>query len=291
MSSETIVAVFDASEHANAAARELETAGVPTTAVKRYTKATMARQQEDVAIGKHRSLWSWLLGEETPNQDYTIYDRAIERGEEVLTVVTDQRDAARVVSILERHSPIDLDEKGATGIPRSTSASLTAGSEDTLPLASVQTDENATGVPGNAAPAKAEGEQVVPLAEEKLDIGKRTVERGTTRLRRYVVERPVEEQIRLRDETVSVERRPVTGSATVAPDAFTEKVVEVTETREEPVVGKVARVVEEVAVGKKATERVETVRDTVRKEEVDVDRPTDKPMSKSQGVSSGTNTE
>ena len=264
MTSETLVAVFDTAARADAAARELESSGVPAGCIKRYTKQSTL-EPGDVAVGhtKHRSFWSRLLGEEAPEQHYTAYDNALERGGEVLTVITDQRDADRVVSIVENHAPIGLEEEAGAGV----TAGAAAGS----------------------APVKTEGEQVVPLAEERLDVGKRTVERGTTRLRRYVVERPVEEQIRLRDETVSVERRPVSGSASVAPDAFTEKTVEVTETREEPVVEKVARVVEEVAVGKKANERVETVRDTVRREEVDVERPTDKPVSPSQGVSTSAN--
>jgi len=120
---------------------------------------------------------------------------------------------------------------------------------------------------------------VIPIAEETLDIGKRTVNRGTARIRRYVVESPVQEQVRLRNETVSIERRPVSGSAAVAPDAFTEKTVEVTETAEEAVAAKKARVKEEVVVKKDATERVETVRDTVRREEGEVDRAGDKPSS------------
>ena len=96
------------------------------------------------------------------------------------------------------------------------------------------------------------------------------MDRGTTRLRRYVVERPVEEQIRLRNETVSVHRRAVTAGDRVSPDAFTDKTIEVRETAEEAVVGKTARVVEEVVVQKGVDERVETVRDTVRREQVEI---------------------
>ena len=33
-------------------------------------------------------------------------------------------------------------------------------------------------------------EEVIPLSEEQLEVGKRTVDRGTTRIRRYVVEKP-----------------------------------------------------------------------------------------------------
>ena len=51
---------------------------------------------------------------------------------------------------------------------------------------------------------------------------------------------------------------------------FEERTVEVRETEEVPVVGKTARVVEEIAIRKEATERTETVKDTVRREEVEV---------------------
>ena len=49
------------------------------------------------------------------------------------------------------------------------------------------------------------------LAEERLEVGKRAVLGETTRVRRYTVEAPVEEQVSLRRESVSIERRPVTG--------------------------------------------------------------------------------
>ena len=64
------------------------------------------------------------------------------------------------------------------------------------------------------------------------------VETGRTRIRRYVIETPVEERIRLRTERVIIDRRrPVTGD-TVCPDAFTETMTEMTERAEEPVVQK-----------------------------------------------------
>ena len=120
-------------------------------------------------------------------------------------------------------------------------------------------------------------EEVIPLAEEELQVGKRTVDRGTTKIRRYVVRRRVEESVTLRDETVSVERRrPVTqGEAAVPAGAFEERTVEVHQTAEEPVVSKTARVAEEVVVRKNVTERTETVRDDVRREEVEVQKDAD----------------
>lgn len=53
---------------------------------------------------------------------------------------------------------------------------------------------------------------------EKLQVGKRTIDRGTTSIRRYVVRKPVEESVTLHDETVSIERRrPVTAGEAGVP--------------------------------------------------------------------------
>jgi hypothetical protein len=83
----------------------------------------------------------------------------------------------------------------------------------------------------------------------------------------------VEEAVRLREERVTVERRPVDRPATEADFAAADKeVVELTETAEEPVVSKRARVVEEVVVQKEVAEHTETVRGTERRTDVDVHR-------------------
>ena len=88
-----------------------------------------------------------------------------------------------------------------------------------------------------------------------------------------VTEKPVEEQVQLREEQVSVERRPVNRALSGADrDAFKEGTIEMTETAEEAVVSKQARVVEEVVVRKDVQERTETVRDTVRRTDVEVEK-------------------
>jgi uncharacterized protein (TIGR02271 family) len=112
---------------------------------------------------------------------------------------------------------------------------------------------------------------VVPVVEEELRVGKREVEGGGVRVRTRVVERPVEEAVRLREERVNVERRPVNRPVSEADlNAFREGTFELRERSEEAVVDKKARVVEEVAINKEVGERTETVRDTVRSTDVDV---------------------
>jgi len=120
------------------------------------------------------------------------------------------------------------------------------------------------------------GDEVIPVVEEELHIGKRDVSRGRVRIRSHVIERPVQEQVTLSEERVRVERRPVEGSARAdtlgeGDNLFEERTIEVEERGEEAVVSKEARVVEEVVVRKEAAQRTETVSDTVRKTEVEVD--------------------
>jgi stress response protein YsnF len=116
-----------------------------------------------------------------------------------------------------------------------------------------------------------EGEEIIPLAEETLVVGKHTVNRGTTRVHRYVVETPVEQEVSLAEERVVVERRkPVTDAVTG--ETFTEVTVEMIETAEVPVIAKGVRVKEEIVIRKERTERVTTVRDTVRRHEIEIER-------------------
>jgi uncharacterized protein (TIGR02271 family) len=114
------------------------------------------------------------------------------------------------------------------------------------------------------------GETTIPVVEEELQVGKREVERGGVRVESRVEEKPVEQEVHLREERVHVERRPVDRPVTDADQAFREGTVEVTERAEEAVVAKTARVVEEVVVGKQVEEHTETVRETLRRTDVDV---------------------
>jgi uncharacterized protein (TIGR02271 family) len=112
--------------------------------------------------------------------------------------------------------------------------------------------------------------QALQVAQEELAVGKRQVERGKVRLYSHVVEKPVEQTVRLKEEHAGIERHAVDRPA--GDDAFKEKSIEVSETAEEPVVSKRSRVTEEVSVGKHATEREQKVHDTVRRTEVDVQK-------------------
>lgn len=117
-------------------------------------------------------------------------------------------------------------------------------------------------------------EEVVPIVEERVAIGKRVADHGRViNVRTGVVTDTVTEDVRLRDEDVSVEKRPVDRrvSAADADGMFEGKSVSMTERSEEAVVAKEAVVTDEVVIKKTAADRVEHVEETVRKTDVDVD--------------------
>ena len=254
--------------------------------------------------------WSWLFGEDSESTrstyatDVDAYDRTTAGGNVVLSVtVDDDSKIHQAITALEAHHPVDIDEHAdeleatSTSVTSPMTAHSTAGTEfssgEVAQAGTTAAPADVVGVPGGrvgtmgtaevsptlspahvssglSGPTAAQ-EEVIPLAEEQIEVGKRTVDRGTTRIRRYVVEKPVEESVTLRGEKVTVERRqPIGTTATPGAGAFEERVVEVRETSEEPVVSKTANVVEEVVVGREATERTETVRDTIRRDEVEI---------------------
>src|SRR3954451_17697369 len=115
-------------------------------------------------------------------------------------------------------------------------------------------------------PDRDEGrEETVQVVEERLAVGKREVATGGVRVTSRVVEAPVEETARLREERVEAVRRPNDRklSPEEADPACEELTVEMMGSDEEAEVGKTARVAEQVPLGKRVAEREETVRDTV----------------------------
>ncbi len=160
----------------------------------------------------------------------------------------------------------------ATGLSTGTGSSTGTG------LSGSASGMSATGLSGAGGSTHATSDQaseVIPVAEEELHVSKRDVNHGRVRVRSYVVERPVQEQVSLREENVHVERRPVTDATrtgTGSGDAlFQERTIEMDETREEAVVSKEARVTEELVVSKDVEQRTETISDTVRSTEVEVE--------------------
>jgi len=214
-----------------------------------------------------------------PDQDRDTYAEAIRRGGFLLTARAEESSADRAMDILEEHGAVDLDERQQVWRTDNLSGQQATGgaaapSDDALVTAASVTPTPQP-VPTTAPMAgrlSGSDEEKIDLVEETLRVGKRTVEGGRVRVRSYVVETPVEEQVTLREEHVAIERRPMDRAPTAADEAlFGERVIEATEVSEEAVVAKEVRVTEEVVLRKGTEERVETVHDTVRRTEVEVE--------------------
>ena len=153
------------------------------------------------------------------------------------------------------------------------------------------TGTTAAGVTG-AALTGSENHEALKLAEEQVDIGKRQVSDGVVRLRRYTVEDEVAEDVSLFEQHADVFRTAVDEPAYLSDVDWSEKTIEVEESHEVPTVSKTARIKEEVGVRNETSERVETVKDTVRRQEVEVEQTGGTGLEKDRltGVGSTTGT-
>lgn len=211
-----------------------------------------------------------LVGAGIPEGDAQVYAESLRRGGSMITVNANSDDeASRAIEIMRAHNVVDIDRRGEefrqsgwTGFD-SKSGEYTGERVDTKRTA--DTHQHAT--------ANKSGEMKVPVVEETLNVQKREVESGGVRVFTRVEETPVQEQVTLRQEHVNVERtavnRPVSGADM---DALKEGTVEVRERSEQAVVNKEARVVEEVTINKEVDQRVETISDTVRRTDVEVEQ-------------------
>jgi uncharacterized protein (TIGR02271 family) len=106
---------------------------------------------------------------------------------------------------------------------------------------------------------------------EQLHVGKEVVQSGGVRVRTYITEQPVNQEVTLRQEQVNVQRTPVDKPADPRMlDNSQERTIEVTASEEVPVVNKEARITEEVTVNKTASQRTEQIGETLREKHVEV---------------------
>jgi len=169
------------------------------------------------------------------------------------------------MGILNAHKAIDVKGRAVEhGLVAATAAAAASGASSVLP------PEAGRIAATIASPVPKD--QVLRLAEEQLEVGKRLFQAGTTRIRRFVTTKPVEAQVTLHEEHANVVRRAVSDPSYLKDIDWSDKTVEVTETAEEAVVSKSAHIAEEVIISKTGTDRVETVHETVRRQQVEVER-------------------
>jgi len=247
MTYEKIVTLFDTAEHAEAAKDNLESAGVSSSEISTITNTALALAGDKL---REPGLWNRLFGKDIQPYEAAVYGRAVESGGVVLTVRVPESDVGKATAILNAHEAVDLQKRAMTeGLLATTAAPATMAAGRTLA-----------------------GEEVLRLAEEQLDVGKRVVQDGATRIRRFVTERPVEAKVTLHEEHTQVIRRAISDRDLARDVDWTEKTIEVTETIEEPVVTKSVHIAEEVVIRKEATDTVTTLRDKVRRQQVEVEK-------------------
>ncbi|MCS0615061.1 DUF2382 domain-containing protein [Massilia kyonggiensis] len=293
----TLVAVFDNRSDAQNAMDELLASGftrdnvyvssADLSGTTTTTGTTLGTTHEEGVGASIRHFFENLFGSDN-DEHATRYSSAVTAGQHVLTLTTtSEPEVERAADVIERFGPIDIDERhdlsgnaaslGTSAYQPQSSSTLQAGSmqsgtqvgnlsgslsDSTLRSDSLQRDTAVERTGDKAA---------IPVVQEEVRVGKRQVERGGVRVFSRMVETPVNETVSLREEHVSVERRPVDqpiNPADVA--ALKDQTIELRETAEEAVVQKSARVVEEVVVGKEVSQRQENIQDTVRHTEVEV---------------------
>jgi uncharacterized protein (TIGR02271 family) len=274
----TITAFFDSRSEAEAARSRLTQSNVDADRVQIIDQShsnstgssTGTSGGSDSSQGQ--GFWASVRSAFLPDEDSYAYEEGMRRGGYLVCAQVEESQADEAIRILDEGGSVDFDQRqdqwrsegwsGYTGSGGTTDLGV-GGSTGTL-------GARTTSERGNIVE-----EEHIPIVEEELRVGKREVTRGGARVRSYIREVPVHEQVTLREEHVSVERRPVNETLRSADlnsgDLLQERTIEMTETAEEAVVAKEAKVREELVVRKTAEEHVENIDDTVRRTEVDVD--------------------
>ncbi|HEU4626681.1 MAG TPA: YsnF/AvaK domain-containing protein [Steroidobacteraceae bacterium] len=274
MAQTQIYGVFDSRAAAQRARERLDRMGIARECV---TIADRDSAERTVESGDGRGgFWSHVKSMFMPNEDRATIDESLRRGDSVVIATISEAQHDLVMVALEEEGAVDLDEREtqwrASGWnPEAQRSGAEAQRSAEAPGSSARTAANER----RADDGSREG-VAIPVVEEQLRVGKREIQRGGKRVRSFIVEEPVHEDVQLREEHVDVERRPVNAPtrpvAKGSPeDLMQERTVELTERGEQAVVGKEAVVTEEVRLRKHADERTERIEDKVRRTEVEVD--------------------
>ncbi len=308
---QTVIGMFDDSTEAQQAVEKLVSSGISRDRIDVSDQSSSSSSSysssgsgstnrdddhDDNAITR---FFKNLFGDD--DDDANRYSKVASSAKCIVTVHAQSSDEAEdAADILDDNGAVDVNERASEygyGNTSGGSNNLGTGTTGTMANAGVtgmaggaaavtggdadytDTDRTRSGVTGDYTGTSDrttnDETQKIQVLKEDIEIGKREVQSGGARLRSRIVERPVEESVRLRQERVNVERTPVDRPASASEFGnFEEKDIEMVERSEVPVVNKQARVVEEVSLNKEVEERTETIKETVRNTEVDVENLT-----------------
>lgn len=268
MARETIVTMFSNISLAEGAKRNLIKAGFLDDDIDIISGERLRTEGHEA---RHPGFWQRLFGNTLEEDQAEVYEDAMRTGGVVLSLRADEDELPRALGILDAHE--ELTERTAAvpgdaavdnGLTPPASGTL-PGNETVNPLSSER------GTTRTALTGDESDEDVLRLAEERLEVGKRLVSEGSTRVRRYTVTDRVSENVSLHEQHAEIFRRPVNEAGSPDNVDWSEKTVEVEESHEQPVVNKTAQIIEEVVLRKEESDRVETINDSVRRQEVDID--------------------
>lgn len=194
--------------------------------------------------------------------------------------VDNEAEAERAQSIIDRFEPTGVDKRSSDDIAESDRL-RDSGHTDGDRSAATAGGLGASGSHSSEQRNDGDNETVVPVVEEELEIGKRETTQGGVNVTSRNYDESVEEDVHLHEEHTDVSSRPVDRKATKEDMAFGEVNLEGRDTKEEAVVNKEARVVEEVVVSKEGSDRTETIKDDLRRTDVDVENVEDDAKNRS----------
>jgi len=264
----TVVALFDSFDEARNVADELSQIGIRRDSIKiaNDSKGEFAFESgDDLDINDSgQALMSGLTQGGVPRGDAEMYAEGVRRGGTLLVCTLADEQGTRAYELMKQHGSVDINARcdlwkksGWTGYGTGSDMNLKSGSKTMTAKTELRQG----------------GKEVVPVIEEEIRVGKREVEKGGVRVETKITEKPIQEQVHLREEHVRVERHPVDRAVTNADVAnLRDRTIEMHEKAEEVVIAKTPRVVEEVVIGKEVGSRTETVRDTVKRTDVKVEK-------------------
>jgi stress response protein YsnF len=245
----TLTAFFDRRADAQTAIDRLRANGVSESCIRLTEGAgegssgmgsSAGMSSSTSGAGENRGFFESLGDFFFPDEDRYAYAEGLSRGGYLLTVSglsADQHETA--LDILDDEGAVDIDEReqswrsegwtgyqsGGSVAAASLGASMGAGTTGMGSGATATTGMAETGAAFAERDVTASGDETVQVVEEQLRVGKRVADQGRVRVRSYVVETPVSEQVQLTEERVSIERRPV-DRAVSATDAFQDRTIE-----------------------------------------------------------------
>jgi hypothetical protein len=187
MTMRNISGAFDSRVDAESARQQVIGVGVAASEVHILEQGSQS-DQADGDAPKHQGVWAHIKQMFMPDEDRTAYEGSLRRGGFVLSAAVDDDLADAAIDALESSKAVNLDER--------------------------QTEWRAKGWTGDSQPTDlgsaremnkevSTSDEVIPVVQEPLRVGKREVDRGGLRARSFIVE-----ESGTRDESGAASRSP-----------------------------------------------------------------------------------